>query len=377
MRIVHLPFDYRNPYQKLLARHLEHQGVEVVPRRHPTWRVIDRMFREWRADGLHFHWLDRFVSEPRSWLRAVLEIVVMALQLGTMRLLGKRMAWTVHNLEGHEGKSPWRERALALLVGRACHVVFVHSHYGREQVMARFRVSEAKIVVIAHGHYLDWYPNTVEPEAARAALGLDCDQIVFLFLGNIRPYKGVTELLAAYATVATPETMLLIAGRPLDETTQALIIDAAVDRDDVQLHLEFVPDAEVQTFMKAADVVVFPYRNTLSSGALVLAMGFGKACIAPNLGGIPELLDAGGGAVFDADDENGLTMALQKMLESRKHLAAMGRRNRERAESWSWDDVARATCLGYLGQTSAANREGGGVAPDSSRSFAETARRME
>ncbi len=349
MRMTHLPFDSRNPYQKLLARHLAAQGVEVVPRHHPTWRMLDRLLWQWRADGVHFHWLDRFVSRPRPWWRATVDIGLMALQLACMRLLGKRIAWTVHNLEGHEGHSLWRERALGLLVGRASQVVFVHSDHARTEVMSRFRIRKSKIAVIPHGHYMDWYPDHVERKAARAALGLRGAQTAFLFLGNIRPYKGVTELLKAYAAIATPDTVLVIAGRPMDETTAADIREAAAGRSDVHLHLGFVPDPDVQTFMKAADVVVFPYRNTLSSGALVLAMGFGRACIAPRLGGIPEMLDADGGVIFDPDADDGLTIALGQALKRKAELPAMGRRNHERARSWSWDKVAASTRLGYLG----------------------------
>lgn len=349
MRVVHLPFDFRNPYQKLLTEHLAVQGVEVVPRRYPTWRLLDRMLCEWRADAIHFHWLDRFVSRPRSGWRASIELGLMAVQLAVIRLLGKRIAWTVHNLAGHEHRSPWREHALAVLVGRASHVLFVHSEHARMEVVSRFGVPQAKIVVIHHGHYIGWYPEEIGRAAARAALDLPDSKTVFLFLGNIRPYKGVTELLAAYVSMATADTALLIAGRPLDEMTHALILEAVGDRDDIQLHLEFVPDAQVQIFMKAADVVVFPYRNALSSGALALAMGFGRACIAPRLGGIPEMFDTGGGVVFDPDDDEGLAKALRQALESKTDLGAMGQHNRGRALTWSWDDIATATRRGYLG----------------------------
>ncbi|WP_242482112.1 glycosyltransferase, partial [Trichormus variabilis] len=53
----------------------------------------------------------------------------------------------------------------------------------------------------------------------------------------------------------------------------------------------FVPSEKLQIYLNACDVVVFPYRDILTSGAVMLAMSFGRACIAPRKGCIAEVLD--------------------------------------------------------------------------------------
>ena len=49
------------------------------------------------------------------------------------------------------------------------------------------------------------------------------------------------------------------------------------------LRFRFVEDAELSNLVAACDVVVLPYRHVYQSGALVLAMTYGKAIIASNL----------------------------------------------------------------------------------------------
>ena len=92
--------------------------------------------------------------------------------------------------------------------------------------------------------------------------------------------------------------------------------------------------------MNAADVVVFPYRDVLTSGALLLAMSFGKACIAPRIGCMGDVLETSGGFLYDLSDENGLPDALARALQENNRLAAMGQRNLCQAEKWNWDHRA-------------------------------------
>ena len=50
------------------------------------------------------------------------------------------------------------------------------------------------------------------------------------------------------------------------------------------LALRYIPDAELQVWLRAADVVVLPFRDILTSGSAILALSFGRAVVAPALG---------------------------------------------------------------------------------------------
>lgn len=51
--------------------------------------------------------------------------------------------------------------------------------------------------------------------------------------------------------------------------------------------------------MNAADAVVLPFENVLSSGLALLAMTFGRGLVAPEIGCVEALLNPGGGIGYD------------------------------------------------------------------------------
>src|SRR5690606_12714398 len=126
---------------------------------------------------------------------------------------------------------------------------------------------------------------------------------------------------------------LVIAGSPLNAQVEKDVRDA-VTSPHVHLHPHFVPDAEIQVYMNAADAVVLPYQDVLTSGAVVLAMSFGKACIAARIGCIPDMLDDEGAILYQPDHPDGLRKALEQAHASPDRLTRMGERNAERASTW-------------------------------------------
>jgi glycosyltransferase involved in cell wall biosynthesis len=82
----------------------------------------------------------------------------------------------------------------------------------------------------------------------------------------------------------------MFAGRPINESITKEIA-LAIDGD---LRIKFLPgyvaDDDVQVHLNACDVYVLPYQRVLTSGAAVLAMSFGKPCIAPRTGCVTDIL---------------------------------------------------------------------------------------
>ena len=111
--------------------------------------------------------------------------------------------------------------------------------------------------------------------------------------GHRRPGGGVPR-------AAGPGARLLIAGRPRGgASTTRLAAAAAADRR-IRLPLRFVPDDELQVWLRAADVVVLPFRDILTSGSAILALSFGRPVVAPALGCLPETVPTAG-VLYDPD----------------------------------------------------------------------------
>lgn len=344
-----------NPYQRQLAGALDRRGVRVaLADPVGTLPLLSAVAEHAPIRVLHLHWTHRLVV-AESRLKSVLKGVRFLMELAWLRLRGVRLVWTAHNLIEHEQRHPGIELFFGRLAERLYQHIIVHCEQARRAVAEVYRIPprrQPKLHTIPHGHFIDSYPNAIGQAEARARLGLDPAGPLLLHFGQIRPYKGVFELLDAFESLEASSAAILIAGRPWDEATAEALRARARHNPRVHLYLDFVPDNEVQIYLNAADVVVLPYRGVLTSGSAMLAMSFGRAVVMPCSGCAEEMLgDEQGAVLYEAAGEAGqsLKQAIQYVLS--RDLASMGKHNRQRAERFGWDAIAWLTERAYLGET--------------------------
>ena len=343
MKFVHTPYDHKNnPYQNLLTGALEQLGVQIL-RGGCGFVFLRQALWNWKVDGIHFHWLTRFLVDRGGRLVLIASSTLFLVQVLILRVLGKRIVWTAHNLIAHETRFPATEAFVTRWFIRITHTVIAHCDTAKELLVSHYNIQPPeKVVVIPHGNYIGAYPNEIGRADARRQLNLASSQFTYLFLGQIHPYKGVLDLIRYFKAIDDRDTALLIAGRVGREDSD-LLERAGADDERIRLYTGFIEDQDIQRYINAADVVVFPYRDVLTSGALLLAMSFGKACIAPRIGCMGDVLETSGGFLYDPSDENGLPDALVRTLQEKNRLAAMGQRNLLQAEKWNWDRIAELT----------------------------------
>ena len=93
--------------------------------------------------------------------------------------------------------------------------------------------------------------------------------------------------------------------------------------------------------------MVFPYKDILTSGAVLLAMSFGKACIAPRLGCIQDTLDDEGSFLYEAGDPKGLIDSLKQAVEVKADLTKKGEHNLKLAKQFHWKHIGELTAVVY------------------------------
>ena len=344
MRVRFVPYWTReNPYQRLLAEELTRLGAEVEGEQAD---VLPRAFGRDRPDVLHLHWLTPLYRGPSPW-RNALKIGLLAARLLVLRLRGTRIVWTAHNLTGHESAGAREELVFAGLVARIAHVVIAHGPSAEAILRQRLRLGPSqRIVVIPHACYVGAYPEGIGAREARVRLGLDEDVAVFLFLGQIRRYKGLLELVEAFRSFPDPNSRLVIAGRAAGQGVLEEL-EAAVGGDPrIVLHPRFVPDDEIQVYMAAADAVVLPFLGVLTSGSVVLAMSFGKPCLSRRVGCVEDAIGEAGG-IFCGPGVEGLRAGLDAARSATSRWVSMGAANRRRAEDWTFARVAEQTLVAY------------------------------
>jgi len=343
-RVVHLPVYYNNLYQPKLMEELRLQGWDVIDGGSGGTFFRTALFK-WRMDVLHFHWLHPYLLSATS-IGSVFRSAWFVVQILMFRIRGCRIVWTVHNFRNHEGKYHRIEHFFTRRFASQCDAILAHCHCAADEAIKYFKIgNREKVHVVPHASYEGCYSNNIGREAARVEFQIPQDVMVYLFLGRILPYKGVLKLIDAFEAL-TGEVLLVLAGKGADEDL-ADIRKRIGTNPRIQMHAGYVPDDKIQDFMAASDVVVFPFRDILSSGSIALAMTFGKPCIAPAIGCVPELLDDTGGFLYDVDDKSGLLTQMQKAQSAYDDLSQMGDKNRQRAVSWTFKDMSAATGLIY------------------------------
>ncbi|RME72559.1 MAG: glycosyltransferase, partial [Verrucomicrobia bacterium] len=268
--------------------------------------------------------------------------------LSRLKRMGVRIVWTVHDLYDPEARWRAMDRWLVRFVYGIADAVIVHSRAARDQVAAEFDLDDCgKMHVVPHANYLGCYPDTISREAARRSFGLAADETAFVFFGAIRRYKGVLELIDAFRRIEGPKARLIVAGRAWEAALRREVEAAAAADPRIVAALRFVADDEVQRFLKAADIVVLPYKEYLTSGAIALAMSFGRACLVPNAGSMREVVDPRGAVFFDPGEPDSLVRALEESLVRRDELEEMGQRNFKEISAWTWARMARQTAEVY------------------------------
>jgi glycosyltransferase involved in cell wall biosynthesis len=179
-------------------------------------------------------------------------------------------------------------------------------------------------------------------EQARDELGFPLDRKIALFLGLIRPYKGVDLMIDALARQPGGSGwMLVVAGEPWGELGSAIEEQVrhlgAEPR--IQLRLGWLPETEIPRYLAASDLVVLPYRSASQSAVAPLALAAGIPVLSTRVGGLPEVVEDGvNGVLVEPDSSEKLAAAFEMLDRQRlEELAAGACRTRKRL---TWDGYA-------------------------------------
>ena len=343
LRCVFLPKWPANPYQDSLADHLEQLGAKVKSI-DPHLIFYRQIIGTSRPDILHLHSLNSFFRSSNT-IKSLARIAISLGQLIMLKLAGVKIVWTVHDLKNHENRQLLLDRICSTMVSTIVDSMIAHCDTAKSEIGRIFKIKNIdKVSVIPHANFIGMYENTITRNEARKALGLSESDLVFLSLGLIRPYKGVPELIDAFKKLPHDHIQLVIAGSPTTAELGDIIKKKIEGQQNIRFIPGFVPDEQIQTYINACDAAVFAFRDIFTSGSIILAMSFARACIAPAKGCIGEILeDNAGGFSYDPESQEGLLRALRRAIQAKDQLKRMGEYNYQFIERWSWRRIASMT----------------------------------
>jgi glycosyltransferase involved in cell wall biosynthesis len=175
--------------------------------------------------------------------------------------------------------------------------------------------------------------------SARLRLGMDPNARSIMFVGRLVPLKGLRELLEALPRVAArfPEIEFTCIGEgPLGGELRE-----RASRDDLAGRVRFIPSAlppRIAEWMAAADLTCLASYTEGCPNVIVESLACGRAVVATDVGGIPELVNAGNGVLVKPHDPQDLARGLIEAFERTWDEEEIARASRR-----SWKEVAEET----------------------------------
>jgi len=154
-------------------------------------------------------------------------------------------------------------------------------------------------------------------EEARKVLDLPQDQMVFLFLGRLHPWKGINEIIEVARQCPTFSFVFVGPGMIPDHPSNCRFTG--------QKNKE-----EIRIWLRAADCLLLPTYTEAAPAAVMEAFACGLPAITSDVGGCPEIVEDGkNGLLVPVRDVPALRNAILWMAENFGELPRMGRLARE------------------------------------------------
>jgi len=331
-------FSKTNKYNELLSKALEEKGVNIKDFRQ---RYIFKMKKN---DILHVHWTHSiYQSNIKSLF--ILKSLIVLFFIKVLRLKGIKFVWTVHNLYPHSYKFKKLEKWIRKTIMNECSFIIVAANSLKQNVLKEYSIPEEKIKVIPHGHYKNAYK--IKGENIREKYNIEKQDYLYLFLGAIKPYKGVDSLLLNFQKLSQTnkeeKNYLLVAGNASEEIQQELIKQSG--NSNIIFDFRFIPDDEIADIILACDAVVLPYKEITTSGSAILALSFNKPIVAPKTPFLVEYFNLKNSILYNDTEENSLFYAMEEIKVLSKNNTKKD--FEDSIKRLEWSEIAKSIITEY------------------------------
>jgi glycosyltransferase involved in cell wall biosynthesis len=306
---------------------LRQAGLSIVPLDLPPWR-------KWRS----------FFARRAAIER--LQTLIGRLQPSLVHV--NDIWWVPHTLAAIRSNLPSRppvvahvrqeiepEKASRYSLDRADFVVAISRHVERALVCGG--VSQEKVRTIYSGlHFTTPSHSDAGRTAVCRTLGLSDTDVLVGTVANLFPRKGYHVMLRALPAIieAAPTVHYVLIGTGDDGYTESL--KTLAREMGIADHVHFAGFRNpVQPYIAALDLYVHPALMEGFGIAVVEAMAQGKAVVATNTGGLPEVVEQEQtGLLVDPGNPNQLGQAVVDLLKDGSRRERMGKLAALKAREW-------------------------------------------
>lgn len=271
-----------NKYVELVRKSITQAGFELS---------LKNSFSEvLHCDIVHFNWYEGIPAGSMllKWRYYTQKMLVLRI----LKLLGKKIIFTMHNKMPHEQENTYYSNRILTWLLNNSDIIVIHCKESYKIIADIVPdVDKASIMFIPHPNYISIYPDNIPYNNYIKS----SDEVVLLFLGQVRPYKNVEIIIQAANTLKNYEKIkFLICGKCSSEDYRNQL-QLMVEGSNVFCDFRFIEDEEIPSLMQLADALILPYntKTSLNSGAAYLAFSYGRSVVSTDIGTVKDLAQSG------------------------------------------------------------------------------------
>ncbi|MBN2043927.1 MAG: glycosyltransferase family 1 protein [Anaerolineales bacterium] len=285
----------------------------------PPWAFVDRTINKFKPDLIH---LVNPVSLGLAGLRVAKLYQVPVLASYHTDVPGFAEHWNL----GFLSESIYR---YARWIHNRVDLNVCPSEFTRRQL---YEHNFERVEIWRGGVDIDLYSPHKRSEEMRLRLSANQpDRPLLLYIGRVSPEKRIDRLFPIMK--AHPEARLAIVG---DGPARADLEEKFSETDTV--FTGYLKGEELAAAYASGDIFTFTGDKETFGNVVVEAMASGLPVLAPNSGGVTDLvIDGYNGRLYDPNQKESILEAVAPMIKDRNLAAAFGREGRKMAEMRTWE----------------------------------------
>lgn len=338
-----------------------------------TWRQTYKYIRDLKPEIVIFQWAIALQGLPMGWIVRKLSKHPEIEVIFDLHVLTQKEASFLDSFFTKYGLKPAKTFiAHAYKTARELQEMFPKLQFTINEDGKRDKAPKRTIVKLYHPVY-DLFAPKEDFDVAKVREEMGLKEHVFMFFGFIRKYKGLHNLIPAFAKLAKErdDVSLLIVGesfwKTLDEkklssriknflfglaksiflrksddernyNPLALIEEMGLEDRTIVVN-KFVPNEEVYKYFQVSDAIITYYLTATPSGVESLAYNFSMPVLATRVGHFPETIQEGfNGYLAEPENIDSMAEIMKKFISEpieRKNVAAA-------AANMSWENYSKA-----------------------------------
>lgn len=247
------------------------------------------LFRE--IDIFHFNWYENLNNS--NYMKAVYSMIKKIITISIIKLFNKKIVWTMHNKVPHESINNNLDTHMIRFIAKKADKIVIHSKESIN-VLNELLDNDKIIHKTFYVHLINYVRNySVDKQLDRRSLGIDNNELTFIFSGAIRKYKNVEILIKVFNDLNLDKCKLIISGKPHTLEYMQELNESINGNSNIITVFKFLSDTELFSLINLSDVLVLPYdkKSSLNSSSILLGFSSRRTVISPMIGTLCDMKD--------------------------------------------------------------------------------------